>query len=71
MKNNIPIHISNVNPSGRGMNGAVYDASGVSPTLTTNKGEGLKVRVSAPPCRLMVLSYMTTIIGGSSQIRLV
>ena len=49
MKNNIPIHIGNVNPSGRGMNGAVYDASGVSPTLTTNKGEGLKVRVSAPP----------------------
>ena len=71
MKNNIPIHIGNVNPSGRGMNGAVYDASGVSPTLTTNKGEGLKVKVSAPPYWLMVLSYMTTIIGGSSQIRLV
>lgn len=49
MKNNAPINIGNVNPSGRGMNGAVYDATGVSPTLTTNKGEGLKVRVSAPP----------------------
>lgn len=49
MKNNAPINIGNVNPSGRGMNGAVYDVSGVSPTLTTNKGEGLKVRVSAPP----------------------
>lgn len=33
----------NVNPSGNGMNGAVYDACAVGPTLTTNKGEGNKV----------------------------
>lgn len=55
MKSNIPIHVGNVNPSGRGMNGAVYDSFGVSPTLTTNKGEGLKVRVSAPPLRTITV----------------
>lgn len=68
MKSNKPIHIGNVNPSGRGMNGVVYDSFGVSPTLTTNKGEGLKVRVSAPPYGRLL--YMMTTIGGSSQIRL-
>ena len=36
--------VCNVNPSGRGMNGNVYDAdSDKSPTLTTNKGEGIKI----------------------------
>lgn len=35
----------NVNPSGNGMNGAVYDACAVGPTLTTNKGEGNKIAV--------------------------
>ena len=34
--------IGNVNPSGRGMNGNVYFGE-VSPTLTTNKGEGAKI----------------------------
>jgi len=33
----------NVNPSGSGMNGQVYKVEGLSPTLTTNKGEGPKV----------------------------
>lgn len=33
----------NVNPSGNGMNGNVYDSNGLSPTLTTNKGEGPKI----------------------------
>lgn len=33
-------YLFNINPSHRGMNGCVYDA--LSPTLTTNKGEGLK-----------------------------
>lgn len=47
-----PINIGNVNPSGHGMNGAVFDASAVSPTLTTNKGEGIKVRVEIPPLSL-------------------
>lgn len=39
--NNMPINVGNVNPSGHGMNGTVYDSDGVSPTLTTNKGEGV------------------------------
>ncbi|WP_138753581.1 DNA (cytosine-5-)-methyltransferase [Paenibacillus sinopodophylli] len=36
----------NVNPSGRGMNGQVVAASGLAPTLTTNKGEGNKILVN-------------------------
>lgn len=35
--------VGNVNPSGRGMNGSVYDARGLAPSVTTNKGEGAKV----------------------------
>ena len=35
--------VGNVNPSGRGMNGSVYDARGLAPSVTTNKGEGTKV----------------------------
>lgn len=35
--------VGNVNPSGRGMNGGVYSSEGLSPTLTTNKGEGSKI----------------------------
>jgi DNA (cytosine-5)-methyltransferase 1 len=34
--------LGNVNPSGRGMNGNVY-AGKFSPTITTNKGEGIKI----------------------------
>ena len=30
--------IGNTNPSGNGMNGNVFDAEGISPTLSTNKG---------------------------------
>jgi DNA (cytosine-5)-methyltransferase 1 len=35
--------VGNVNPSKKGMNGNVYDSRGLSPTLTTNKGEGTKI----------------------------
>ena len=35
--------IGNVNPSGNGMNGEVYESTGLAPTLTTNKGEGVKI----------------------------
>ena len=34
------VKIGNVNPSGNGMNGEVYQADGLAPTLTTNKEEG-------------------------------
>jgi DNA (cytosine-5)-methyltransferase 1 len=36
--------IGNTNPSGRGMNGNVFDEQGISPTLSTNKGEGIKIK---------------------------
>lgn len=39
------VKIGNVNPSGNGMNGEVYQAEGLAPTLTTNKGEGQKIAV--------------------------
>lgn len=39
------IKIGNVNPSGNGMNGEVYQANGLAPTLTTNKGEGQKIAI--------------------------
>lgn len=34
--------VGNVNPSGAGMNGNIYNTCGLCPTLTTNKGEGIK-----------------------------
>ena len=37
--------IGNVNPSNKGMNGNVYNNNGLAPTLTTNKGEGVKVAI--------------------------
>jgi DNA (cytosine-5)-methyltransferase 1 len=36
--------IGNTNPSGNGMNGNVFDETGISPTLSTNKGEGIKIK---------------------------
>lgn len=39
------IQIGNINPSNKGMNGNVYSEQGISPTLTTNKGEGNKVAI--------------------------
>lgn len=38
--------IGNVNPSGNGMNGEVYDSKYLAPTLTTNKREGPKVAIA-------------------------
>ena len=35
--------IGNTNPSGHGQNGNVFDEQGISPTLSTNKGEGIKI----------------------------
>lgn len=43
-----PAHIErlgNVNPSGQGMSGEVYLSRGLSPTLTVNKGEGVKIAI--------------------------
>lgn len=38
-----PKTIGNINPSKKGINGEVYIAEKLAPTLTTNKGEGLKI----------------------------
>ena len=35
--------IGNVNPSGNGMKGEIFNSNGISPTITTNKGEGNKI----------------------------
>jgi DNA (cytosine-5)-methyltransferase 1 len=36
--------VGNLHPSGNGMNENVYDEKGISPTLSTNKGEGIKIK---------------------------
>ena len=41
----VAIPIGNTNPSGHGMNGNIFDSKGVSPTVTTNKGEGNKIAI--------------------------
>ena len=38
-------NIGNINPSGKGMNGNVFDENGLAPTITTNKGEGNKIAI--------------------------
>lgn len=49
------IKVCNVNPSGRGMNGNVYDVnSDKSPCLTTNKGEGIKITGGAIRGRYLI-----------------
>lgn len=37
--------VGNVNPGGNGLNGNVYSPDGICPTLTTNKGEGMKIAI--------------------------
>lgn len=50
------LKIGNVNPSGNGMNGEVFQSEGLAPTLTTNKGEGQKIAIKS-----------NTILTGESQ----
>lgn len=40
-----PKILVNVNPSGNGINGNVYDSERLAPTLTTNKDEGPKIAI--------------------------
>lgn len=47
ISNQSVVKIGNVNPSGNGINGEVYQAEGLAPTLTTNKGEGQKIAVKS------------------------
>lgn len=39
------VQLGNVNQSGKGMNGNVFDENGLAPTLTTNKGEDNKIAI--------------------------
>lgn len=43
------VRLGNINPSGNGMNGTVYQVDGLAPTLTTNKGEGQKIAIPVMP----------------------
>lgn len=48
----VPSAVLNINPSGRGMNGAVMRVDAKSRCLTTNKGEGIKIIVPCEPVRI-------------------
>lgn len=54
--NNQIVEIGNVNPSGKGMNGRVVSDEGIAPTLSTNKGEGIKILPSEAGFRIRKLS---------------
>ena len=58
------IKIGNINPSGNGMNGVIYSESGLSPTLTTNKGEGNKVAIKQGTKR----GYIECEVGGVADL---
>ena len=49
-------NIGNINPSGKGMNGNVFDENGLAPTVTTNKGEGNKIAVRENSIRIRKLT---------------
>ena len=58
--------VGNVNPSGNSMNGNVYSVeAGLSPTLTTNKGEGIKFLEDFDSPKMLGLLN----IKGNDQIR--
>ena len=40
-----PKRLGNINPSKKGINGNVYQINALSPTVTTNKGEGSKIAI--------------------------
>lgn len=49
-------NIGNINPSGKGMNGNVFDENGLAPTVTTNKGEGNKIAIRENSIRIRKLT---------------
>lgn len=60
-----PINLGNVNPSGRGQNGNVYSVEGLSPCLTTNKGEGVKIATFVD--RNKSLALTTRVAGATAE----
>lgn len=57
-------YIGNINPSGKGMNGNVFDADGLAPTVTTNKGEGSKIAIRQATKK----GYIECEIGGVADL---
>jgi len=57
------IKVGNVNPSGIGMNGCVYDDKGISPTLWSGHGEGLKIKSET----LKVIQLNDSLESGGKQ----
>lgn len=60
--------IGNCNPSGNGMNGNVYSENGLSPTLTTNKGEGNKVAIKQATKQATKQGYIECELGGVADL---
>lgn len=58
------IQLGNINPSGKGMNGNVFDADGLAPTVTTNKGEGSKIAIRQATKK----GYIECEIGGVADL---
>lgn len=58
------VQLGNVNPSGKGMNGNVFDENGLAPTLTTNKGEGNKIAIRQATKK----GYIECEIGGVADL---
>ena len=58
------VQLGNVNPSGKGMNGNVFDENGLAPTLTTNKGEGNKIAIR----RATKKGYIECEMGGVADL---
>ncbi len=58
------ILLGNINPSGKGQNGNVFNSTGLSPTPTTNKGEGIKVLIDK-----QVSNCITANIGKGADLK--
>ena len=58
------VQLGNVNPSGKGMNGNVFNENGLAPTLTTNKGEGNKIVIRQSTKK----GYIECEIGGVADL---
>ena len=58
------VKLGNINPSGNGMNGNVYNSNGLAPTLTTNKGEGSKIAIPQATKK----GYIECEIGGVADL---
>lgn len=63
----LKIPVGNVNPSGNGVNGMVHHIEGKSDTLTTNKGEGLKITGAAIRGRYLDSNKTQQVLEGNNE----